>query len=375
MQPKIAIFVSFSGTGGVERMILNLADGFAGHGVQVDLLLIKSQGISLPEMASSVRIIHLNAQHTFSSLPALMRYLLREKPLALLSAKDRANQVAIAAKKLSGQPARLVVRMGTTVSAALAGKGILKKWIWYLPMRLFYRGADKIVAVSRGVHRDMLNITGLNPNDIEVIANPVISTRIHELAQMPVTHPWLSEDKLPIIVGAGRLTRQKDFPTLIKAFAKASASRPLRLVILGEGNDRDQLTALTRHLGIEAHVNLPGFEANPYMFIKRASLFVLSSIWEGSPNVLTEALALGTPVVATDCQSGPREILENGRYGPLVPIGDPDALAAAMLQVLDEPPNAEFLKMAVREYTVEFSSRRYLDVLLGSQATDGKTAA
>ena len=238
-------------------------------------------------------------------------------------------------------------------------------------MRLFYRGADRIVAVSKGVKDDLVKITGLDPDDIDVIANPVISSRIHELSKAPIMHPWLSDGKLPIVVGAGRLTRQKDFPTLIKAFAKVIAIRPMRLIILGEGDDRPKLTALARNLGIEAHVSLPGFEANPYAFINRASLFVLSSIWEGSPNVLTEALALGIPAVATDCQSGPREVLQNGRYGPLVPIGDPDALAKAMLKVLADPPDAEFLKTAVREFTVAFSSRRYLDLLLGSPAAAG----
>ena len=374
MQPKIAIFVSFSGTGGVERMILNLAEGFAAHGCQVDLLLIKSQGIPLPDLASSIRVIHLKARHTFSSLPALMQYLKSVKPDALLAAKDRANQVAIAAKKLTGRPERLVVRMGTTVSAALAGKSILKKWIWYLPMRFFYRGADKVVAVSKGVKNDMVNITGLAPDDIMVIANPVISSRIVELSQTPVAHPWFSDGKLPIIIGAGRLTRQKDFSTLIKAFAKICASQPLRLVILGEGDDRPKLTALAQNLGVEANVDFPGFVANPYAYIKRASLFALSSIWEGSPNVLTEALALGTPVVATDCQSGPREVLQGGRFGPLVPIGDSDALATAMQQVLSDPPDADFLKSAVREYTVEFSSHRYIDALLGSHTNAGITA-
>ena len=355
-------------------MILNLANGIASHGYRVDLLVIKSKGIPLPELASSVRIIHLNARHTFSSFPALLSYLIRQRPRALLSAKDRANQVAIAAKKLSGRPKRLVVRLGTTVSAALDGKHVMKKWVWYLPMRLFYRWADKVVAVSEGVKRDLLTITGLDPDKIDVIANPVISSRIHQLSKMPAAHPWLSDGNLPIIVGAGRLTRQKDFPTLIKAFAQVIASRPMRLVILGEGSDRPQLTALTRDLGIEPYVILPGYEANPYSIIGQAALFVLSSIWEGSPNVLTEALALGIPVVATDCPSGPREVLKNGRYGPLVPMGDSDAMAAAMLKVLADPPDADFLKSAVLDYTVESSSRKYLEALLGTQVARGGTA-
>jgi glycosyltransferase involved in cell wall biosynthesis len=166
-------------------------------------------------------------------------------------------------------------------------------------------------------------------------------------------------------MGVGRLTRQKDFPTLIRAFAAVRKVRDCRLVILGEGKDRPALEALAKEMGVGGDVDLPGFVENPYAHMSRASLFVLSSAWEGSPNVLTEALALGLPAVATDCPSGPREILEDGRYGPLVPVGDADALAGAILKTLTHPPESAELKRAAGPYTVEESSRRYLEALLG----------
>jgi glycosyltransferase involved in cell wall biosynthesis len=165
----------------------------------------------------------------------------------------------------------------------------------------------------------------------------------------------------------GRLTRQKDFPSLLRAFAKVRAERPCKLVILGEGGDREKLERLARELGIDEDFYLPGFAPNPYKYLRRADLFVLSSAWEGSPNVLTEALALGIPVVATDCPSGPREVLDGGKFGPLVRVGDVDGLAEAMRQVLDHPPEAEFLKKTVENYTVEKSSRRYLSILMKSE--------
>ena len=364
-RPRIGVFVSFSGTGGVERMVLNLCEGLVALGCRVDLLQVKAHSKHLEQLPSMVHIRKLKAEHTLTSLPALVRYLKTERPDALLAAKDRANQVAVLARKLSGVPTRVVVRMGTTVSAALAGKNRWRKLFWYLPMRLIYRNADAVVAVSQGVARDMARITGLPTSDIRIIRNPVITPRIFRMASEPVPLPWPIKDGEPVIVGIGRLTRQKDFPTLIRAFAAVRKKLPCRLIILGEGKDRDNLEHLTKQLSLSEKIDMPGFVENPYAYLKRAALFVLSSAWEGSPNALTEALALGVPVVATDCPSGPRETLKEGAIGRLVPVGDPDALAAAMLATLSAPPDEILLKSAVREYTAEVSSQRYLDLLLG----------
>jgi glycosyltransferase involved in cell wall biosynthesis len=199
-----------------------------------------------------------------------------------------------------------------------------------------------------------------------VIRNPVITPDLARAAAEPCPHPWVAEPspaRGPVIVGAGRFQRQKDFPTLIRAFARLRLERPCRLLLLGEGGWRDRLVALIQDLGLGAEVDLPGFQPNLYPFLARADLFVLSSAWEGSPNVLTEAMALGTPVVSTDCPSGPREILEGGRFGPLVPVGDTDALAAAMARTLDSPLPAQTLIEAVAEYRQEISAARYLAVL------------
>ena len=364
-RPRIGVFVSFSGTGGVERMVLNLCEGLVALGCRVDLLQVKAHSKHLEQLPSMVHIRKLKAEHTLTSLPALVRYLKTERPDALLAAKDRANQVAVLARKISGVPTRVVVRMGTTVSAALAGKNRCRKLFWYLPMRLIYRNADAVVAVSQGVARDMARITGLPTSDIRIIRNPVITPRIFRMASEPVPLPWPTKDGEPVIVGIGRLTRQKDFPTLIRAFAAVRKKLPCRLIILGEGKDRDNLEHLTKQLSLSEKIDMPGFVENPYAYLKHAALFVLSSAWEGSPNALTEALALGVPVVATDCPSGPRETLKDGAIGRLVPVGDPDALAAAMLATLSAPPDEILLKSAVREYTAEVSSQRYLDLLLG----------
>jgi glycosyltransferase involved in cell wall biosynthesis len=237
-------------------------------------------------------------------------------------------------------------------------------------MRWLYPSADAVIAVSKGVAEDLVRITGLSPKKIAVIANPVLTPRMESLAAEKPAHPWLQEKTVPVIIGAGRLTRQKDFSTLIRAFARLRKIRRCRLIILGEGNDKQTLGDLAKALTVESDIDFPGFVDNPYAIMKAADLFVLSSIWEGSPNVLTEAMGLGVPVAATDCPSGPREILQEGQFGPLVKMGDDQGLAEAMQSVLDKPPSPEFIKQAVAQYRLETSSRRYLEVLLGQ---DGET--
>ena len=360
---KIAVFVSFSGLGGVERMIMHLCEGFVEQGISVDLLLINGRK-PLSPIPSGVRAISLGASHTYTSFFSLVEYLRRHRPAALLAAKNRANEVAIMARQMAGVPTRIIVRMGTTLSAALEGKPGVRKMLWYQPMRFIYPRCDAVVAVSRGVADDMIRITGVCRSKIHVIPNPVITSGMARMAAQPAPHLWLTAPDLPVVMGVGRLTHQKNFNTLIRAFAILTRNIPSRLIILGEGKERIALENLVARLDLTARVDFPGHVENPHAYVARASLFVLSSLWEGSPNVLTEALALGTPVVATDCPSGPREILAKGRYGPLVPMGDPGAMALAMEKVLRHPPDKNALVQTVAQYRVDKSSRHYLDVLL-----------
>jgi glycosyltransferase involved in cell wall biosynthesis len=360
---RIAVFASFSGNGGVERMLVNLCSGFADRGHQVDLLLIKDKSDHLQHLPKEVNIIRLGTKHAYSSLFPLMRYLKQQQPDALLSAKERANRVALLARKLSGVNIPIATRLGTTVSAALEGKSWLRKWMWFWPMKLTYQSADTVIPVSQGVANDVINITGISAEKVKVIRNPVITPRMHMLSQQPIEHAELFDSQMPTIIGAGRFTRQKDFLTLIKALAIVNKTEPCRLVLLGEGKLRDEYQALATSLNIGERLFMPGFTHNPYPSLIAADCFVLSSAWEGSPNVLTEALAMGTPVVATDCPSGPVEILENGKYGPLVEIGDEQAMAKAILAVLTQPHSREFLQQAAAEYTIERSVTGYLKAM------------
>ncbi|MGX2032803.1 glycosyltransferase [Methylocaldum gracile] len=362
---RLAVLISFSGTGGVERMVMNLLPAFSQEGLAVDLLAILRK--PAPELirlnGSGLRVLDLGVGHTALAVPGLVRYLKTERPLALLAAKDRAIRAAVLAKRVSRADTRLVGRLGTHLSAAMANKPALIRWARQWPMREMYSAVDRIVAVSEGVAEDTRRIAKLPPEKIVVIRNPVITPEMMEKSRMPVDHPWFASSDVPVILGAGRLTRQKDFSTLIRAFARVRAFIDSRLVILGEGRLRPSLEKLAADLGIADAVALLGHVANPYAYMARSSLFVLSSAWEGSPNVLTEALALGTPVVSTDCPSGPREILRDGLYGPLVPVGDVERLADAMLNTLQFPLENRLLREAASEYTVERSAARYLEVL------------
>jgi glycosyltransferase involved in cell wall biosynthesis len=362
----IAIFMSFSGDGGVERMIANLCHGMLEAGTRVDLVLARAAGSHVRSIPRGARLFKLGTKHTHSALPGLVSYLRREKPSAILAAKDRAIKTAVLARFFARSDAPLFGRIGTTVSAALEGRSRLRKGIWFFSMRMFFRFTDGIIAVSDGVARDVMEITTLPADRVRVIRNPAVTQELSVLAQEPSPHHWFKEPGIPVITGMGRLTGQKDFSTLIKAFAGVRRNRRCRLIILGEGAQRSVLEALAQELGVEDDIAMPGFVQNPYPYIAMSSLFVLSSRWEGSPNALTEALALGVPVVSTDCASGPREILKNGEYGYLVPVGDAERLGSSMERTLSSPLAPDLLKRAVDGYTVEEATRSYLRVLLGS---------
>lgn len=364
---RLAIFIALSGQGGVERMVAQLAAEIGALGVQTDLLIVRRRGVDLPAATHGVELIDLGVAHTALALLPLARYLRKRRPQALLAAKDRAGRVALLARALARVDLPIAIRLGTNLSAALQGRAPVTRWLRMAPMRLLYPHAEAVIAVSEGVAEDTARTSGLERKRIHVVRNPVITAAMYQQARLPLAHPWLSAPTEPVspplILGVGRLTEQKDFPTLLRAFARLRQHRPARLILLGEGRQRHRLEQLARDLAIADSVQLPGFDPNPYAWMARASLFVLSSRWEGSPNVLTEAMALGTPVVATDCPSGPNEILQGGEIAPLIAVGDDQALATAMAEVLDHPPPPERLQSAVSEYAAHTSALGYLRVL------------
>ncbi|QSJ17205.1 glycosyltransferase [Nostoc sp. UHCC 0702] len=332
--PHVAIFLRSLMGGGVERVMVNLANSFADEGLSVDLVLTQASGPYLSQVSPQVSIVDLQAPKLPTSLPKLVKYLRQKQPVNLLSALHYPCEIAIWAKYISRVQTRVIVSEHNTLSVEAKRLPELTARLTPLAVRLFYPWADEIVAVSQGVAEDLAQITKLPLERIQVIYNPIITPEILEKAQEPVEHPWFQTGELPVVLGAGRLMGQKDFPTLIRAFERVIQVLPARLVILGNGRERSQLDALVRELGLENHVAMLGFQNNPYAYMARASVFALSSAWEGFGNVLVEAMATGTPVVSTNCRSGPAEILDHGKYGLLVPVGDSQAMAEAILNIL-----------------------------------------
>jgi glycosyltransferase involved in cell wall biosynthesis len=352
--------------GGAQRVALNLSRGIAKHGYRVDLVLAQTTGPYLAEVPESVRVVDLRASRVLSSLPALVRYLRRERPEAMLSAMNYVNIIALCARRLAGVPTRLVVSEHNTLSRSVQYASDQRGRLMPQLIKRSYPWADGIVAVSKGVADDLARVTGLSRERIRVIYNPVVTPELQAKAQTPLEHPWFKPGEPPVLLAVGSLTAQKDFPTLIQAFVQVRQVRPARLLILGEGKDRSVLEALVRQLGLEQDIRLPGFVENPYTYMARASLFVLSSRWEGLPTVLIEALSCGTPVISTDCPSGPREILDDGQYGQLVPVGDATALARAIETSLEgerpRPPRESW-----HPFETETAVSKYINILLGGQ--------
>ena len=363
--PTLAIFLPSLAGGGAERMMINLAAGALAEGVEVDLVCADARGPYLSQIPPGCRLVDLKASRMLSALPKLAIWLRRHRPTALLAAMDHANLVAIWARQLARvQPSvRLAVSVRSQLSVAAANEPSLRGRTLPWLARQFYPWADSVIAVSEGVADDLVSCLGLSRAQIAVIPNPVVSDDIEALANESLDHPWFAPGAPPVLLAAGRLTTQKAFPTLLRAFARLVPERDLRLMILGEGPDRPALQAEINALGLGARVALAGFDPNPFRYLARARLFVLSSAWEGLPGVLIQAMACGTPVVSTDCPSGPREVLENGRLGPLVPVGDAEALAAAIGRTLDQPLPAATLKAGAAQYRLAPVSRRYLAAL------------
>ncbi|MBL8447837.1 MAG: glycosyltransferase [Zoogloeaceae bacterium] len=362
---RLAIFMPSFGDGGVERMLVNLAGGLARLGMQVDFLTRRRGEAYLDLLDPAVRLVETGRSGVFDVQPFMLRYLREARPEFVLCGKDRAGRAALLARRLSGVPFHLVMRPGTTVSERVAKRGALKRWRAFRLIRATYCSAAAVVGNSEGVVADIASIARLPAERLHLIRNPVVTPDLATRASKPLEHPWFVAGEPPVILGLGGLRTQKGFDVLLAAFARLRQTRPCRLLILGEGRLRGALEERANDLGVAADFALPGFDPNPYRYLARAGLFVLSSRWEGSPNALTEALAIGCPVVSTDCPSGPREVLQGGKVAPLVPVDDVAALADAMEAVLATPGDPATRRAAVSEYTVETCACRYFTLFEG----------
>jgi glycosyltransferase involved in cell wall biosynthesis len=397
---RIALFVPGLHGGGAERVVLDLADLFrrAGHHAQVVVGTragayaddvpegLEIRRVGKPFLRAGARWHALRADpggfaqlarpilfpaktsRTVSYLPGLVDYLRSERPDALLSVLSYGNLGALWARRLAGVPTRVVVSERNTLSqSCIATTSREHRWrTRHLPALIArtYPFADAITTVSDGVADDLAATTGLPRERLVTVYNPVVTDRLIERVREPLEHPWFQPGEPPVVLAAGRLRPQKDFETLLHAFARLRARRSARLVVLGEGPERAALEARARALGFAADFALPGFVRNPFTYMARAQVFVLSSRFEGLPGTLIQAMACGCPVVSTDCPSGPREILEGGSHGEIVPVGDPAALAAAIERTMVSPVAPEQLRARAAAFSAERVAQNYLDLLL-----------
>lgn len=359
----IAFFFPSMRGGGAERVMVNLAEGMLARGMAVDFVLAAAEGPLLSAIPSRARVTVLGSRRVLPCVVPLARYLRRERPRVLVSSMSHANIVALWARALSRAPVPVIVTVHNTLSVTTrkASGG----WLWPHLIRAFYPRAEGIVAVSQDAADDLARTARIPRQRIDVIYNPVITSDLRQRAALAPDHPWFAPGQPPVILGVGRLTRQKDFPNLIRAFAELRKRRAARLIILGEGDERPALAALISELGLEPDVALLGFQDNATAFMAHSSVFVLSSAWEGLPTVLIEAMAAGAKVVSTDCPSGPREILQDGRLGALVPVGDHIALARAIGNALDQP-DGSVPPEALVAFTREAALEHYLRLIEGT---------
>lgn len=363
MNKTVAIFLPSLRGGGAERVMVTLANTFAERGLSVDLILSEATGAYLPEVSSTVNVVDLGRSRVLTSLPSLVGYLRKRNPAVLLSAMSHANFVALLARRLARVRTRIVVSERNVLSVEnVAQQHLRSRLISYLNRR-YYRYADIVHAVSVGVADSVASEYSLPRQKISVIYNPVVTKKLLELSEQTVNYSWLSKCSQPLIVAAGRLTNQKNFSILIRAFNLVRKRMDARLVIMGEGELRTDLEHLISSLALDDCVVLPGFIDNPFAVMKIADLFVLSSSWEGLPNVLIQAMACGTAVISTDCPSGPAEILENGKWGRLVPVGDVEALAGAMLESLAATQHPDVAQRAAY-FGIDRTAEEYLRLLL-----------
>ena len=363
----IALFIPSLRGGGAERMILQVAEGLVRRGFKVELLVAEALGPYLKLVPEGVVVRDLGVGRVLAGVPCLVRYLREAQPDVLLSFMTHANLIALWARRLARVKTRLIISERNMLSFSGREKAKLKYQLLPFLARRCYAWSDGVIAVSSGVADDVAKVTQLPRSRVSTVYNPVVTPALKALSFESPDHPWFGQDDVPVVLGVGRLVPQKDFGTLLKAFAQLREERQVRLLLLGEGEQREALEAMVVRLRIADDVSMPGFVDNPFCFMRRASVFALSSAWEGLPGALIQAMACGCPVVSTDCPSGPREILRNGKHGRLIPVGDVDALSRAIGETLDNPVSPEQLVRRAQDFSQDVIVDQYVDVLLGPQ--------
>jgi glycosyltransferase involved in cell wall biosynthesis len=358
---SVALLLHSPSRGGAQIAFIRLAKALAAAGYRVAIVCQVGTLHEVAERSPLIEYHFLNAPRVRHAILPLMKFCKEWKADIVISALLHTNLCAILTKMLSLGSFRVVV----TEHAPLKNLIASNRWNYSLlsrAIRFFYRRADAVIAVSQGVLDEVLHIApGVRLS--RVVYNPIIDNEVVKLSELPITLPWPGEDPTPVILAAGRLAPEKDFPFLVRAFARVRRERPVRLVILGEGSERATIERLIAELGCSGDVYMPGWADAPFAYLKRATVVAMTSQFEGFGNVLAEALACGTPVVATDCPFGPREILQNGKFGKLVAPGDEEAFATALIETLDSDPDRSRLMERADDFSTAAALQGYQEVI------------
>ena len=382
MGRKVALVMGANSAGSRERVMFRLAGRLIEEGASVDIV-VSAPGTSWRrEAPTAARLIdisnpltrHLpNLVRIMLSPPALKRYFRLQHPDIAMTLSIPTALAALTASRRSNVGTKIVVRQSNVVHIAGSARygGVDRRWRDPMIARL-YPEAAAIIGVSDGVADNLRHMGGIDPTKIHAVANGILLDDIDHLAAEPVNHAWFDQKPapVPVVTAVGRLVPKKDYPTLLRAVRKVRKQRAINLLVLGGGKERRRLLRLASELEIADSVDFAGRVANPFAYLARSSLYVLSSTYEGMPSALIEALACGCPAVSTDCPSGPSEILDHGRYGRLVTVGDVDGLAQAMLESLDAPPPRDRQRARARDFDSERTVDGYLKVLKEVLASD-----
>jgi glycosyltransferase involved in cell wall biosynthesis len=361
MQEKSVLLICQGLTGGgAEVSMLRLAENFSRRGYQVRIAVLKKAGELLETPLPDIRIDEIGGGR-LTCIPRLARYLRSPRPDAIISFMTYTNVVSIIAQILSASARKIVVTEHSVFSRSITIRGRVTKLFYYL-VPIVYRWASSIICVSRGVEDDLVSVTRLPRKLLTTIYNPVVTEDLLARSLEPADHPWLLEKTCPVILAVGRLERAKNYPMMFEALRRLRERFDCKLIVLGEGNLRGKLEAEIAQLHLSHSIDLLGFRANPMAFMRQADVFALSSDWEGLSNVLIEAMAVGCAVVSTDAPYGPREVLQNGHFGRLVPVGDSAAFAQALEDTLRQPGDPERRKEWARSFTVDACADRYLQL-------------
>ncbi|MCJ7499376.1 glycosyltransferase [bacterium] len=336
--------------GGIGRTIVNLANAFVDLDYPVNLLLDEPQHLYEGSLRAGIETHHLETSNVIGGVLFFGNYIRRQRPSVLLTPVVRHTMLAVRTKYLLRAQFKIFPLIHNTYSRSFWNLAPGKKDRCIRKIRKYYSQCDGIIAVSRGVADDLCTLTGFSEDRVKTLYNAVVTEELGNSALDQVDHPWFTPGQPPVIISVGRLHFQKNYPLLIESFELVRRHMRCRLMIVGDGDEREDLEARARSSVYSDDIHLTGHQNNPFALVKRSSVFVLSSLYEGLPTVLIEALAVGTPVVSTDCMSGPAEILDHGRYGPIVPMGDPEALSRAIMEVLRNPLPSETLIKASERY-------------------------